>query len=196
MLKRGFAPLLLKIVSVNRKFPGMRTAIAYWLIPTESARGFFGKVIADLAWKYDGPVFEPHLTVYVGSDQAEVGEEIFSRGAIDCEPIQLKAIDVSYSDEFTKTLFVRFMSNAKLEQLSEIIRQASEAPWDYQLEPHLSLLYKKIPMLARRELTSSIKLPFSMVIFDSIKAVRCALPTSNRAHVEAWRILATKPLSE
>jgi hypothetical protein len=159
---------------MNRKVPGMRTAIAYWLIPTEPACGFFGKVIADLAWKYDGPVFEPHLTVYVGSDQAEVAEEIFSRGAIDCEPIQLKAIDVSYSDEFTKTLFVRFMSNAKLEQLSQIIRQASEAPRDYQFEPHLSLLYKKIPMLARRELTSSIKLPFSMVIFDSIKAVRCA----------------------
>ena len=46
----------------------------------------------------------------------------------------------------------------------------------------------------RRRLALSIQLPFSEVIFDSIKAVRCALPTRNRADVEAWRGIATKSL--
>src|SRR6266487_1020391 len=143
------------------------TSIAYWLMPAELARGYFEKVI----------------------------EEILSQAAIDCEPIQLEVLEVRHSEEFTKTLFVQFGSNAKLQRLKETIREASQTPSDYQLEPHLSLLYRKMPILAQRELAGSIKLPFSTVAFDSIKAVRCVSPTCNRADVEAWRIIATKALS-
>jgi hypothetical protein len=171
------------------------TAIAYWLAPAEPARGFFEKVIADLAGKHDAPVFEPHLTIYVGSNRSGPIEEILSRAAIDCEPIQLEVLEMRHSDEFTKTFFVQFGSNAKLQRLTETIREASQTPSDYQLEPHLSLLYKKMPILARRELAGSIKLPFSTVVFDSIKAVRCVSPTCNRADVEAWRVIVTKALS-
>jgi len=170
-------------------------AIAYWLMPAEPARGYFEKMITDLAGKHDAPVFEPHLTIYVGSNRSGAIEKILSRAAIDCEPIQLEVLEVRQSYEFTKTLFVQFGSNAKLQQLNETIREASETPSDYQLEPHLSLLYKKMPIPARRELAGSIKLPFSTVVFDSIKAVRCVSPTCNRADVEAWRVIATKALS-
>ncbi len=171
------------------------TSIAYWLMPAELARGYFEKVIADLAAKHDAPVFEPHLTIYVGSNRSKAIEEILSQAAIDCEPIQLEVLEVRHSEEFTKTLFVQFGSNAKLQRLKETIREASQTPSDYQLEPHLSLLYRKMPILAQRELAGSIKLPFSTVAFDSIKAVRCVSPTCNRADVEAWRIIATKALS-
>jgi hypothetical protein len=171
------------------------TSIAYWLMPAEPARGYFEKVIADLAAKHDAPVFEPHLTIYVGSNRLKAIEEILSQAAIDCEPIQLEVLEVRHSEEFTKTLFVQFRSNAKLQRLKETIREASQTPSAYQLEPHLSLLYRKMPILAQRELAGSIKLPFSTVAFDSIKAVRCVSPTCNRADVEAWRIIATKALS-
>jgi len=171
------------------------TAIAYWLAPAEPARGFFEKVIADLAGKHDAPVFEPHLTIYVGSNRSGAIEEILSQAAIDCESIQLEVLEMRHSDEFTKTLFVQIGSNAKLQRLTKTIREASQTPSDYQLEPHLSLLYKKMPILAQRELAGSIKLPFSTVVFDSIKAVRCVSPTCNRADVEAWRVIATKALS-
>jgi hypothetical protein len=171
------------------------TAIAYWLMPAEPARCYFEKVIADLAAKHDAPVFKPHLTIYVGSNRPGAIEEILLRAAIDCEPIQLEVLEVRQSDEFTKTLFVQFGSNAKLQRLNETICEPSQTSSDYQLEPHLSLLYKKMPILARRELAGSIKLPFSTVVFDSIKAVRCVSPTCNRADVEAWRIIATKALS-
>ena len=70
------------------------TAIAYWLAPAEPARGFLEKVIADLAGKHDAPVFEPHLTIYVGSNRSGAIEEILSQAAIDCEPIQLEVLEV------------------------------------------------------------------------------------------------------
>ncbi len=132
------------------------------------------------------------------SDQIGLRQQpnkLFRKAAISCEPIRLEVLDVHHSGEFTKTLFVQLALNAKLQRLSKLIGGASQASSDYQLEPHVSLLYRRMSLAARRELARSIKLPFSTVVFDSIKAVRCASPTRNRAEVEAWRVIATKSLS-
>ena len=174
----------------------MSTAIAYWLIPTEPTRRFLAKLIADLARRYDAPVFEPHVTIYVGPDRSEVGEQIISQVATVCGPIQLKILDAQHSSEFTKTLFVQLALNANLQRLSELIRQRSPRSSHYHLNPHISLLYRRMSLAARRELARSIRLPFSEVVFDSVCAVRCASPTRNRAEVEAWRVIATKSLGE
>ena len=174
----------------------MSTAIAYWLIPTELTRGFLEKLIADLARRYDAPVFEPHVTIHVGPDQAEVAEQIVSQVAMGCESIRLEVLDVHHSGQFTKTLFVQLALNAKLQRLSELIRQRSPPSSPYYLNPHMSLLYRRMSLAARREMARSIRLPFSEVVFDSICAVRCTSPTRNRAEVEAWRVIATKSLDE
>jgi hypothetical protein len=174
----------------------MSTAIAYWLTPTEPTRGSLEKLIADLARRYDAPVFEPHVTLYVGSDRAEVADQIVSQAATGQEPIQLEVLDVRHSALFTKTLFLQLALSAKLQRLSELIRQRSPPSSPYYLNPHMSLLYRRMSLAARRELARSIRLPFSEVVFDSICAVRCTSPTRNRAEVEAWRVIATKSLDE
>jgi hypothetical protein len=171
-----------------------KTAIAYWLIPAEPARSFFERTIVDLARRYNAPVFEPHMTIYVGSDRVEA-EEVIAKAIGGCRLVQAKVLKICQSDEFIKTLFVQFALERKLQQLNELIRDAAQDSSDYQLKPHLSLLYKKMPILARRQLVHSIKVPFSEVTFDSIEAVRCALPTGSRADVEAWRVVVTKLLS-
>ena len=65
----------------------MSTAIAYWLTPTEPTRGFLEKLIVDLARRFGGPVFEPHVTIHVGPDQAEVAEQIVSHVAQGARPV-------------------------------------------------------------------------------------------------------------
>jgi hypothetical protein len=172
-----------------------RIVIAYWLIPTEPARGFFQGVINDLARRYNAPVFEPHMTIYVGSDRVEA-DEVIAKVVSGCRLVQAKVLKIRESGEFIKTLFVQFALDRKLEQLNEIIRDAAQDSADYQLNPHLSLLYKTMSILARRELARSIKVPFSEVTFESIKAVRCISPTRSRADVEAWRVVAAKSLGE
>jgi putative hydrolase of the HAD superfamily len=171
-----------------------RTAIAYWLIPAEPARSFLERTIVDLARRYNAPVFEPHITIYVGSDRVET-EEVIAKAISGCRLVQAKVLKVCQSGEFIKTLFVQFALDRKLQQLNEMIRDAAQDSSDYQLTPHLSLLYKKMSILARRQLVHSIKLPFSEVTFDSIKAVRCISPTRSRADVESWRVVAAKALS-
>jgi 2'-5' RNA ligase len=172
-----------------------RTAIAYWLIPTEPARSFFQGVINDLARRYNAPVFEPHMTIHVGPDGVEA-EVVIAKGVSGCRVAQAKVLKVCESGEFIKTLFVQFALDRKLQQFNETIRHAAQDSSDYQLNPHLSLLYKKMSILARRQLAHSIKLPFSEVTFESIKAVRCVSPTRSHADVEAWRVVAVKSLGE
>lgn len=174
-----------------------RTAIAYWLIPAKPARTFLEKVIGDLARRYNAPVFEPHTTIHVGSDRADAEEVIAKAKALCCcGPIEMKVLDVCHTGEFTKTLFVQLALNEQLQRLNRIIHGSEQNSSGYQLDPHMSLLYKKMSIAGRQELARSIKLLFSEITFDSIKAVRCASPIRNRADVEAWRVIAAKSLSE
>jgi 2'-5' RNA ligase len=171
-----------------------RIVIAYWLIPTEPARSYFQNIINDLAERYAAPEFEPHVTVHVGVDCTETVDEVLSKAGRSSKKIALQVLNVSSSSEFVKTLFVHFTQSAQLQQLNQSIRTAAQDSSDYQLSPHLSLLYKRLSIRDRRLLTHSIDVPFSEVTFDSLKAVRCVSPTRSRVDVEAWRVLAEKPI--
>jgi 2'-5' RNA ligase len=172
-----------------------RIVIAYWLIPTEPARSYFQNIVNDLAKRYTAPKFEPHVTVHVGTDCTETVDEVLSKAGRSSKKIALQVLNVSSSSEFIKTLFVHFTRSTQLQQLNQSIRIAAQDSSDYQLCPHLSLLYKQMSIQDRRLLTHSIEVPFSEVTFDSLKAVRCVSPTRSRGDVEGWRVVAEKPLN-
>lgn len=168
--------------------------IAYWLIPAEPAHSFFQGEINDLARRYDAPLFEPHVTIHVGANHIAAAEHALLKAARECQSITVKALEVDHSDEFIKTLFVQFALNAKLQRLNAIVRSTAEDSSDYKLNPHLSLLYKRISPVVRSELADSINVPFSEVTFNALQAVRCISPTQNRADVEAWCAITRRSL--
>ena len=163
-------------------------------MPSEPAHSCFQRIVNDLARRYDAPVFEPHLTIHVGADHGDAAKQAIVDAARECIPIKLTPIGIHESEEFVKTLFVQFAESAELRRINRIIRNAAHNSSPYQLEPHLSLLYKEIEAATRRELASSMKVSLSEVTFGAIKAVRCVCPTKSRADVEAWRVVATVPL--
>ncbi|HZS16866.1 MAG TPA: hypothetical protein VFA51_02930 [Candidatus Udaeobacter sp.] len=169
---------------------------AYWLIPAEPARGYFQDVINDLAKRYAAPEFEPHVTVHVGVNCSNKVTEAVLISARRSKPIALRVLNVSNSGEFIKTLFVTFDRSFQLQRLNQSIRKAAQdSSSTYQLNPHLSLLYKNMSTADRNRLARRIEVPFTEVTFDSLKAVRCISPTKSRADVEAWRFTAETPLS-
>ncbi|MFL6499387.1 MAG: hypothetical protein ACJ8LL_01560 [Candidatus Udaeobacter sp.] len=172
-----------------------QTVIAYWLIPSAPARIFFQRIINDLARRCDAPVFEPHVTIHVGPYGADAAQNALVAAARTCKLIGLKPIGVDQSDEFIKTLFIQFAMKAELSKINGIIREETNDSSQYELKPHLSLLYKNLPVATRRELAASIDVPFPEVTFDAIKAVRCVSPTESSADVEAWRVVAAASLS-
>lgn len=171
-----------------------QTVIAYWLIPAEPAHSFFEQIIYNLSRRYNAPIFEPHVTVHVGADQAGAAAKALEAAASEYKLVRQTLLGIDQSDEFIKTLFVKFAMNAELQKINGIIRRAANDSSQYELKPHLSLLYKDLPAVGRSELAASMTLPFSEVTFGAIKAVRCCSPTQNRADVEAWRMLGEKLL--
>jgi hypothetical protein len=170
--------------------------IAYWLIPSEPAHSFFQRIINDLARRYDAAVFEPHVTIHVGADRAGAAKNALGQAERKCKHIGLTPLRMDQSDEFIKTLFVQFAISAELLETNNIIRAAANDPLQYELNPHLSLLYKNLAATDRRELAASISIPFSEMTFDAIKAVRCISPTQSRADVQAWHVVATASLRD
>jgi Cyclic phosphodiesterase-like protein len=171
-----------------------RRVIAYWLIPAKSERELFRKLIRILAREFDAPAFEPHLTLFAAPEKRTLPKTILQ--SINAAPVRLRIRETAFSAKYTKTLFVRFASNKSLKNLVARLGRAAKARANVPRDPHLSLLYKKLPSRIKKELVSAMKFPIREVRFDSIKAVRCRRPTETGADVKAWRALATKRLAE
>jgi 2'-5' RNA ligase len=167
------------------------TTIVYWLVPARPHRDLFAKLIAILARELKAPRFEPHLTICSAPDGKEVRDTL---GKIASERVRLRVRGVGATKDYTKSLFVRFVGNAALEGINRKLRRAAKVSSGSIRDPHISLLYKDIPIAMKKELAAVIRLPFREVVFDSVQAVRCPFETKSSADVASWRVVATKKL--
>ena len=169
--------------------------VAYWLCSVEPARSDLTTIIEELAARFDAPVFEPHVTLYVTDAAGENPDAVLERFSSGRTSHRLTIRGLDYSEKFTKTLFIQFEPDAGLDQLSADLRRASAVQNDYELNPHLSLIYKEMNEKTKRELAHDIVLPFQEILFDSIKAVISPAQIESKEDVEAWRIVAEKRLT-
>lgn len=175
---------------------GPGTIVAYWLTPAEPARSFFASTIAKLAARYGSPPFEPHLTVFARKKGNKNPEHILRVALAGYAPIRLSLREIQCSDEFTKTVFLQFERNSSLSRLEKAFKEASSSNDEYELNPHLSLIYKKTTEQERVALVNSLHFPFNEVLFDSAKAIVSPARIGAREDVESWRVVAAHPLTE
>src|SRR5436190_12472053 len=174
-----------------------KASIAYWLMPNAVARDFLVATVRDLAARFDAPIFEPHLTIHVTPKSDNDPAAVLIRAAESCHPLSLSIVNLRFSDKFTKTVFVQFTLTPLLINLSRAIQKASAvAENTYELDPHLSLIYKKMTERERTDIINSIQLPFRDVLFDRLQAVNCRFSTESGTDVERWRVVATHELSQ
>jgi hypothetical protein len=169
--------------------------VAYWLCPDEPMQTYFATLINDLATKFDAPTFDPHVTLYVTDAVNENPGGVLDPVLKGRGPYRLAVRRVDHSEKFTKTVFVQFEPDTELARLSSDLRRVSAVQNDYELNPHLSLIYKTMDSETKREIADSIRLPFTSVAFDLVKAVISPAEIKSRLDVEAWRIIAEKKLS-
>ena len=168
--------------------------IGYWLCPAEPVRSRFAELIGNLATQFEAPVFEPHVTIYVAKAERENPGAVLKELVKGREPFRLTIRGLNYSENFTKTLYVQFAPNPELARLSEDLRRASVSRNDYELNPHLSLIYKEMDEEMKRRLAGSITLSFTEVTFDGVKAIISPAEIKSREDVEAWRVVAEQNL--
>jgi len=172
-----------------------KSIVTYWLCLAEPARSHFSSMIADLATRFDAPSFEPHVTVYWTDQGAEKPGAILEHVLGNHRRYRLSVRGLDHSDEFTKTVFVQLEPDAELTRLSSDLRRASAVRNDYELNPHLSLIYKTMSREEKRDLAASINLSFDELCFDWVKAVISPANIKSRRDVERWQVVATQQLS-
>jgi hypothetical protein len=163
-------------------------AVAYWLLPEATARGVFCREITALAKQFGAPLFEPHVTIFIAPENSRPPLEVLrDLGSVN---VELTIHSIRFSEPFTRTLFVQFETSITLQQLADAIWKTSCAQHCYLIDPHLSLVYAKLPPETKQRLADKIRLPFREVCFTSICAMRCARPTTAAIEVEQWKLLA------
>lgn len=165
------------------KSPDDHLITVLWALPAAPEQAKLRALVAELARQCDAPVFEPHLTLGRGGPEALV--------SVHQKPFRLRVAGFHFTEKFTKTLFIRLEMSPDLVAL----RTALGLPATDDYDPHLSLLYQELPIARKADLARQAPLPLETVLFDRLAAVSCLDPTSSRADVESWKILATRPLN-
>lgn len=118
--------------------------ISIWLVSQENQEVQLRKIINDLASRYGAFSFVPHITAYHFDNVRDLNEVMNQTKEIAGQslPFSLDLESVSYSDIFTKTLYAQYKINSHLKNLYEQFRKRFFDQFPYEINPHLSLIYK------------------------------------------------------
>lgn len=170
-----------------------------FLVPAKDDRRWAQGVIAELAARYDAPLFEPHVTVYGGSYTEDAELEPVRRAlagaAAEGGPITLRVIGLGVTEEYFKTLFVSFGEDPRLRRLNEAVKGTVARDSGYELVPHLSLLYADIPLAAKEMAAGTVSLDREEMRFDDVKIV-APDPVTGWRDAMRWQTLFRVRLGE
>lgn len=143
--------------------------------------------MAELARKLDGPIFEPHLTLGAGADSETTARAQLAKISATHRAIELRTLGIDFSARFTQTLFLRMGGSEELEGLRDALANAGDGA---DFEPHISLLYAKIPSEIQAAECGRMEIPLATIRFDALRAISFRDPVETRGDVEDWRTIA------
>jgi 2'-5' RNA ligase len=166
--------------------------LIFWIEPAEPLKQSLTALIKKLAVEYDGPEFVPHATVYANANSTEaevctIGKQITAQ----FKSIELIAEGLDHSALFTKTLFVQFRESAALRAIYNFIQKNVAQKSSYTLNPHLSLLYKKMPESTQIELCKTLRIPTGAYLFDTLHVLDMEMPADNAGSIRSLRKIAS-----
>ena len=165
--------------------------IAHWLTPEEPARRRLAQLIQEYAERYGGPVFEPHMTILVSSDDEARAGSLVQSIAARIPPLELTLLESKAGDRFTKRLYLQLATTPEVTHLHRELRTNSLEPKDDALDPHVSLLYADVTPEAKIVIPPGLR----TIWFDQLHAIVFEPPITTRLEVESWRTIATAKLS-
>lgn len=142
-------------------------AYAMWLMPRGEVFDHFACAIQDLARKYGGPVFEPHVTLLGGmTGEHDHIYDTAVRLAHSLRPFTVQLAGPAYGDTYFQCVYFNVMPTSNLMdariQGSTLWNQKISKPY----EPHLSLIYglhsQRTKRLIMRELPQDIPSAFKV----------------------------------
>ncbi len=137
----------------------MLNLYSLWIIPSPDTKKRLKKIIIKLSKKYDGPVFEPHMTL-LGNIQSEESECVKNTKVLasQIKPFSITFGDISFSTTYFQSVFLRIKSSAELMEVNLRAKKLFNLNNNVFM-PHISLLYGNFDMKMREKVSSRIHLP-------------------------------------
>ncbi len=164
--------------------------------PAEPIKLQLNKIINDLSSQYNTALFEAHITFYTDFYTNEQSiMDVFNAVIKDAPGFSLQPTQISYSDIFTRSLFLEFEDDSGLKILYEKAKNLTSSSTPYVYRPHISLMYTSMPIDDRQMLVQDLKLPRGKFLFDCCGVAVTVEKPSNKADIEQWRLLNMKTLA-
>jgi len=77
---------------------------------------------------------------------------------------EIEKNNISFSDDFWKTLFIDFNSNPNMLKINNYLASHLSESNKYEFKPHASLIYKEIPTEEKQKLSDTLEIKNSFKI--------------------------------
>ena len=182
--------ILMSDLSGGMKMKSGRQKYSIFLTPAPEDFAYTDNLIRELSAKYDADPFEPHVTVYAGwYDDLELLKATLVGAVTGVPIISLAVRGIGFSHEYFKTLFIDFEENAVLRTVHERFRAGIGFESGYVLAPHLSLLYKDMPVHEKETLSRMVELEREEIHFDMVKIMTPANQSAGWKDAKQWKTL-------
>ena len=161
-----------------------------WIIPPEPIFSQLSRIINETSYKYNSPVFEPHLTI-LGNIDHELGEikQTVEKIVSDLDDLNLSFGPVSFSTTYFQSVLIRINSTAKLMQLHFDIKKLLKNE-NIVYMPHISLMYGNHDMETREKIALGINLRLNPFISKQIVII------PEKPEPEDWKPVAIIPFGK
>ena len=156
---------------------------AIWLTFSKNDRNYLKKIIDELSEKYQAPKFEPHITVYgLVDSEMSLLESIAKEVTLDHNSFLVEKSEILQSEELWKTVYVELKMNNQLELIYKNLKKHFEKIVKYEFNPHISLIYKILPMEEKIKIINELDIKNEFMIDRLV--VQKIFP-----EVEKWKIV-------
>jgi putative hydrolase of the HAD superfamily len=171
--------------------------VAIFLAPAADDFRYADGIIGELSARLDAPLFEPHLTVCSGlcSDPGLLSGVVAEAAEV-LPPLSLRVKGVGCSEAFFRTLYIEFEPDPFLNGLRERVGIMVEQPDGGTFLPHLSLLYREMPLAEKEALARRLRLNRTELTFDSLKVVTPANIREGWRDTRRWKTLSRVQLGQ
>lgn len=132
---------------------------AIWLTFCNDDKEYLSKIIRDLAQSHNAPIFIPHITVYgLVNVNIKLLDEFVKYSVEDCNQFSVKTLNVSYSSDVWKTVFIKIKKNLLLFKINTRLGKNLQKYTMYKFSPHISLIYKKMRNSEKIKIIKELKI--------------------------------------
>ncbi len=156
---------------------------AIWLTFSKSDREYLKNIIDKISEEHQAPKFEPHITIY-GLVDSEISliETIAKEITLNQNSFLVKKSEILQSDELWKTVFIELKTSQQLESTHKKFKKYFEKISKYEFDPHISLIYKILPIEERIKIINKLNIKKEFVV--SKLAIQKFFPD-----IEKWKIV-------